>query len=303
MDTSNFHGRKLFSVGLPMDADTDAFRSFLNAYAPILSSIYFSIPLGRKFYSRTELETEYEGRDSETKLLSFLALLREYNVRSELAVNTYDLSQADLEAVAEYTKGRRIRPDEIVCLAEYGAFLKAAFPGTEIKYSFNNTTISELESFDTVVVGKYFLRDQAARHALLEQGKQIVILLNNGCSFHCHYPCGDSKFCGAILNQALQIQSLDHTYAEQSFFPCELQRLLKTDPQANQYRFKLSTRPLGLDFTEKVLRFYSTFQDVRPLIDISPDYYGYFCVMQQLFARRSELNYDEIIRLKDGMPV
>lgn len=303
MDASKLQRCKLFSVGLPMDADVGAFRSFLDKYAPILSSVYFSVPLGRKFYSRTELETEYEGHNSEEKLLTFLALLQEYNVKSELTVNTYDLSKTDLEAVVEYLKCRKIAPDEIVCLAEYGSFLKAAFPDAEIKYSFNNTTISELQAFNTVVVGKHFLRNQAARHELLARGKQLVILLNNGCSFNCHYQCGDSKFCGAILDQVLQEQSLNQVYAEQSFFPCELQQLLETDPCAEQYRFKLSTRPLGLDFTEKVLHFYSTIQDVQPLIAISPDYYGYFCVMQQLFIRRLELDYDEIIRLKAGMPI
>ena len=303
MNVSMLRQHKLFSVGLPMDAGETAFRSFLDEYAGILSSVYFSIPLGRRYYSREELENEYEGYGAENKLISFLTMLQAHDVRTELAINTPGLTQDDLMAVLHYTGDHDISPDEVVCLSDYGNFFKIVFPGAEIKYSFNNISMDVPDAFDTVVVGKSFLRDQHARHKIIDQGKKLVLLLNNGCSFNCHYQCGDSKFCGAILEQVLQEHSLNYAYALQSFFPSELQRLLETDPYVDQYRFKISNRPLGIDFTRKVLRYYSTLQDVGELVTLSPDYYGYFCVMQQLFIRRAELNYASIIRLKAGMPV
>ena len=294
---------KIFSIGLPMDASVSGFENFLAEFGELLSSMYFSIPLGRKFYSRTELENEYEFPGAEDKLFTFLSLLHKYNIRTELAVNTFKLSTLDLECIINYLSMHDIIPDEIVCLREYGSFFRQHFPEVELKYSFNNISHDVPECFDTVVFGKEYLRDREARHQWIDSGKDFVLLLNNGCSFTCHFECGDSKFCGAILNKNLKRHSLDYLYALQSFFPFELERLYEEDPYADKYRFKISNRPLGIQFTRNVLHYYATGVDISTLISKSADNYGYFCVMQQLFAHRNELDYNRIMNIKKDLPV
>lgn len=294
---------KIFSIGLPMDASISEFEDFLLEFGELLSSMYFSIPLGRKFYSRTELENEYESPGAEDKLFIFLDLLQKYNIRTELAVNTFKLSNLDLDCIVRYLSAHDIILDEIVCIKEYGSFFRQHFPKVELKYSFNNISYDVPEYFDTVVFGKEYLRDMKARHRWIEEGKGFVLLLNNGCSFSCHFECGDSKFCGAILNKNLESHSLDYLYALQSFFPFELDRLYSEDSYISKYRFKISNRPLGMQFTRNVLRYYADSGDISTLISQSADNYGYFCVMQQLFVHRNELNYNRIMNIKRNLPV
>ena len=129
----NLRNKKKFSIGLPMDASVSEFESFLSEYSDMLSSVYFSIPLGRRFYSRTELENEYEAPGAEDKLLTFLHLLYKYNIRTELTVNTFRLLELDLKRVVQYIYEHNIEINEIVCLKEYGLFFRRCFPDVELK--------------------------------------------------------------------------------------------------------------------------------------------------------------------------
>ncbi|MBR5228851.1 MAG: hypothetical protein IKV96_03335, partial [Firmicutes bacterium] len=255
MSKFDMKNSKSFSIGLNLNETIEDYEIFLDEYGGMISSIYFSPLLGRKFYSRTELEDECDKEDSLYKLKKLLDKFRSKGIRSEMAVNTFGLTEDDIDLICRFTTENEIVVDEVVCLAQYGKQLRDLYHRAEIKYSFNNPKIDRdaLAYFDTVVAGKELLRDKAARHELVEAGKEIVLLLNNGCTFACHYPCGDSEFCGKILDKSLKEHNLDYLYAQQSFFPEELKRLLETDEYAYKYRFKISNRPLGLEFTRQEL--------------------------------------------------
>lgn len=295
--------RKKFSVGLPMDASLSDFESFLDTFGPYLSSIYFSLPLGKRFYSREELALDFIQPKAEEKLFAMLRLIKESGVRTEWAVNNYGITKEDLAAAASYCYHHQIVPDEIVTMAEIGEILKAQFPDAELKYSFNNPGLEGIAPFDSVVVGKKFLRDRALRHTIIHSGKGLVLLLNNGCSFSCHYPCGSSDFCRGLMQKDLEEVSLNELYARQSFFPEELLRLIHTDSMADRYRWKLSTRPLGLDYTKCALSAYIGAITTDALFRKSADSFGYFSVSGVMFQRRSELDYEEIKRIKESLPV
>lgn len=301
MDCYDLFHTKRFSVGLNMEDSLEDILKFIEDYKDMLSSIYFSFPLGRKYYSRTELENDYDLPSSELKLLTILEAMKKHGVRAELTVNTYDLQPSDLDRIAEYALTRGISPDEIVCLSDYGSYLRERFPNCELKYSFNNTHMDIPSVFNSVVVGKGFLRSKPARHKIIAQDKSLVILLNNGCTFECHYPCGDGIFCSSLLERSLKKRDINYLYALQSFFPFELRKMLDTDEYARTYRFKISNRPLGLSFTKTVLELYASFADVHQLILDDKVSYGYFCVMEQLFARRESFDYNEIIEIKNQL--
>lgn len=300
MDYDLLHSKR-FSVGLNMEDSLEDILSFIEDYKDMLSSIYFSFPLGRKFYSRTELESVYDLPRSERKLMEILAVMKRCGIRAELTVNTYDLKLYDLDEIGEYARRNGVVLEEIVCLAEYGPYLKELFPTAELKYSFNNTHMDIPPVFDSIVVGKGFLRNKEGRHKLVDQGKKLVVLLNNGCTFECHYPCGDGAFCASLIERNLQKRDVNYLYAAQSFFPFELKKMLDTDEYAHMYRFKISNRPLGLAFTKKTLDLYASLADVRQLIHKNALAYGYFCVMGQLLSRRESFDYDQIIAIKNKL--
>lgn len=293
--------KKKFSIGLNLDEREEDIVKFICDYQHWLSSVYFSLPLGSRFYSRNELSREYETPGAEDKLFRVIRVLREHNIRAEVAVNIYGLSRTDIEKAVRYMNEKSFKPDEIVCLDEYGEQLKKAFPKAELKYSFNNP-LPPTVPFDSMVVGKGFIRNQAERHKIIDGGQGLVLLLNNGCSFECHFPCGDSKFCGAILNNNLKKHDLNYMYALQSFFPSELFRLLDEDPYASRYRFKLSNRPLGLEYSRKVMDSYChlTCHTEAELINADDRNYGLYCVMAELIRRRNELSFDRVMKYKES---
>lgn len=296
--------RKKFSIGLNLNEKEEDIIQFLSDYQQWLNSLYFSLPLGEGFYSRNELASEYEAIGAEEKLFRIIGYLKKYDIRSEVAINIYELSTEDINRAIMYMKRMNLYPDEIVCLDEYGKQLADAFPESELKYSFNNPGLPSVH-FDTIVVGKGYIRNMAARHKIIDGGQNLVLLLNNGCSFDCHYPCGDSKFCGSILDKNLKSHDLDYMYALQSFFPSELIRLLDEDEYSLKYRFKLSNRPLGLEFSKRVLNSYCGLVNKSEMDFISEDKcnYGLYCVMFEMYRRRDDFSLERIIDIKQGLNI
>lgn len=295
---------KRFSVGLNLDPDIEKFRRFLDRFHMELASIYYSLPLGSAFYSRNEIEDEFAVPGSEEKLYRFLQLMDDYHIHKELALNINNLSSEQIRMAIDSIKISGIIPDEIVCLKEYGDQIKNAFPDIELKYSFNNTDYTHIpDCFDSVVVGKSFLRSMQARHRLLAAGFKVIVLLNNGCSFNCHAFCGDADCCMSYLQENLKHYTAVELYAIQSIFPFEYQRMLNEDPYASEYRFKLSTRPLGIDYTTSTMEAYLGIRDAKDLILADQTNYALFGVMHAFSHFCDEFGYDEIVRIKQNLPI
>lgn len=296
--------KKKFSIGLNLNENEKDIIQFFSDYRQWLSSLYFSLPLGEGFYSRNELASEYEVEGAEEKLFRIIDSLKKYDIRSEVAINIYGLSTDDVNRAITYMRCMNLYPDEIVCLDEYGKQLAEAFPESELKYSFNNPRLPSVH-FDTMVVGKAYIRNMVARHKIIEGGQNLVLLLNNGCSFDCHYPCGDSKFCGVILDKNLRSHDLNYMYALQSFFPSELIRLLDEDEYSSQYRFKLSNRPLGIEFSRRVLNSYCGLVNKSEIDFISEDKcnYGLYCVMFEMYRRRDDFSLEQITEIKNRLGI
>ena len=72
---------KKFSVGLNLSEPEEDIIDFMEKYHEVLNSVYFSLPLGRTFYSRTQLEQEY--RDEE-KFLRIVQAIGQYGIRREV---------------------------------------------------------------------------------------------------------------------------------------------------------------------------------------------------------------------------
>lgn len=290
---------KLFNIGLNLDASLHDLELFYSTYNHLISDVYFSLPLGKTFYTRRGLIKEYEG--NEKKLIDALSIIKQYGIRTEVTLNTH-LHHDELLKGIEYIYGNNIVPDEVVCINESFDVLKDAFPKAEFISSFNNGFTKIDTRFDSVVLGQRFLRDENARHSFMNSGFKVVLLLNNGCSFECNPRFCDSAHCSSAYRASLNTYTFDEIYAIQSFFPEELASLLEHDPFAQTYRLKISNRPLGLAYSEKVLRAYSTpiFTSAAEM-NKDPSNYGLFGALHSLYMRINDYNYQAIMIAKQSM--
>lgn len=286
---------KKFSVGLNLSEPEEDIIDFMEKYHEVLNSVYFSLPLGRTFYSRIQLEQEY--RDEE-KFLRIVQAIGQYGIRREVTLNTYHLSMEDLKRAFSYMDATFV-PEEIVCLENYGKAIKDKYPTVELKYSFNNSlNLEKLPAgFDTIVVGKEFLRNEAIRHRLIDHSYGVTLLLNNGCAFSCHQPCSADR-CKTLTEKLLQNRSVDELYAQQSFFPEELRLIFEHDPYGKKYKFKISNRPLGIKYTSRVLDEYISMGN--PPRGQFSDWkrYGDFCTCNQMAIRFQKLDIENVMAYK-----
>lgn len=288
-----------FSVGLTLDASIKELDAFFSRYGPYIESVYYSVPLGKRYYSRDGLADEFDRRNPDLHLASFFGVVKSHGIQAELAVNTVGLSYEDLLCLKTYSIENNVYPDMVVCLPEYSDFFKRNLPDVKLRLSFNAPCSMDIPSnFDSVVVGKNYLRSETMRNDLVDSGIELVLLLNAGCSFSCRHGCGDAEYCKSILDVNLKRLNVNELYAHQSFFPIELTHLLDVDPYAGRYKYKISNRTLGLEFTEYVLSAYLTGRDIAADVSMSQDYFGPFCLMRQLLLHRQELDYEEVIRIK-----
>lgn len=286
---------KKFSVGLNLSEPEEYIIDFMEKYHEVLSSVYFSLPLGRAFYSRAQLEQEY--RDEE-KFLRIVKAIGQYGIHREVTLNTYHLSVEDLKRAFLYMDETFI-PEEIVCLENYERPIKEKYPEVELKYSFNNSLnlVSLPAGFDTIVVGKEFLRNETMRHRLMDHSYGVTLLLNNGCAFSCHQSCSAER-CKTLTEKLLQKSSVDELYAQQSFFPEELRLILQQDPYGKKYKFKISNRPLGIKYTSRVLDEYISLENMSSGEFRDWKRYGDFCTCNQLAKRFQELDIENVMAYK-----
>lgn len=293
----NYFARK-FSVGLCLNESFSDLVSFFEKNAQWLNSVYFSLPLGIRFYSRDALIQEYVG--NEDKLFSILNVLHQLGIRRELAVNTYNLNSEELNLAISYCSENNLYPEEVVCLRDYGKVFSHAFPNAEIKYSVNNpdSNGSKITSdFHTLVGGKGLLRDLDARHRFIERGFNLTLLLNNGCLAICNTACRSIQ-CHHYFDSVINRYGLDRTYAVCSFFPSELKTLIAVDKYADKYKFKISNRPLGLEYTQQVLDAYLSLEDDYNAMQNDYHRMALFCTVRPLARNMQNVNLDNVRILK-----
>ena len=144
MDNSILY--KKFSIGLSLGESISEIDDLLNEYDKWINSIYFSAPLGRKFYSRAKLAEEYDG--NEDKLLTVLRHIKEHQIRLELTLNTRDLTDDELASAVLFFRDNGLNPEEIVCLKGYAGFLRRFAPGARS----NTASIIMILTFNTQMI-------------------------------------------------------------------------------------------------------------------------------------------------------
>lgn len=293
-----------FSIGLSLSISLDEYKELLTNYKQYIQSIYFSPPFGDKFHSRMEICDEFSNPDNVKKFYKIIELFRSEKIKLDCVFNRPSLTNQIINENIESIKN--LYPDQITCLDRHIELINEKFPNVEKIYSYNNDfTMDKLphisRAFDTIVVGKYFLRNPELLKKINNSQFDLKLLINNGCSYNCGGCQRGYQHCENVFNYNLQKNSPEYMYALLSFYPYELFDLLNKLEKLNVSvkSLKISNRTSGYKYLDKCLYSYINYktEELYQQNHCSEDY--------RLYARQanfnpflSKFNDEKIITLK-----
>ena len=290
-----------FSIGLSLTISIDEYKKIIEDYRSYLNSIYFSLPLGDIYHSRSAIEEKFKDTESINLFYNIIKLFKDNNILLDCVFNKNGISDDDVITGLKFLK-EYIEVGQITCLSEHIEIINDFFPNVEKIYSYNNDlnknkidNISDL--FDTVVVGKSFLRNYDLLKKIYNNDFDIKLLVNNGCSYNCLGCRNGSKVCEEIFNKNKKYHDINYMYAEQSFYPFELLELLDVVDFPIKY-IKISNRTSGFEYLYKCLESYIYNVSPNEYIKDGSKYYRLWCRLAHFNRKMDELNYDEIIKQK-----
>ena len=249
---------KKFSFGLSLQISIDEYKKIINNYGDFINSVYFSLPLGKAFHTRIKVVEEYEDKKAKKKLFEILKLLKEYDIKLEVVINQYEITEIQLLKAIKYIN-QNIDFDSICTLDEYLPVLYKNYPNAYLISSFNNLKLSAndikktSDKYKQIVVGKNFMRNIDLLKLIKVEGFDSKLLLNNGCSFNCASCRGGAKQCIDVFEKNVEEIGVQKLYAMQSFFPSELHRLLN---KIEVDELKISNRPCSYEYLNNCLDSY-----------------------------------------------
>lgn len=263
MDTSFF--KKRFSIGLVLNDSLDDYTNFLTQYADFIDTIYFSLPLGDRFHGRPQVAQQFKNPVIVSKFWEILRLISDFGIKLEPVFNTNHLNADDLYQAAELLGKQNIEIDKLAITDDLYEAAVIYFPQKGLIYSISNygTIIKKLESnphkYNEIVIGRNCIRDVGAYEIVRKRNEDVLLVLNDGCSFMCEGLCSEhgsnaSSYCEQNFKKAVEKSNVEYVYALQSIMPFEIhEQLLPLD--SIRY-FKLSTRNSELAYIRKCLDSY-----------------------------------------------
>lgn len=253
---------KKFSIGLSLSISIDEYKELLLKYKKYIQSIYFSPPFDDKFHSRLEICNQFSDPENVKKFYKILELFRNEDIELDCVLNRHSLDNQIIMKNIDLIKNLEL--DQITCLERHIELITEEFPEVEKIYSYNNDfTMDKMknisQNFNTIVVGKYFLRNPKLLESIYDNGFDLKLLINNGCSYNCGGCQMGARHCTNIFNHNLQKNSLEYMYALLSFYPYELYNLLNelTIPVKS---LKISNRTSGYKYLDKCLHAYINYK-------------------------------------------
>ena len=289
------------SIGLSLTISIEEYKIILDRYREYINSIYFSLPLGDIYHSRSDISRRFKDENIVNHFYEIINFFKENNIYLDCVFNKNSLNEKALIDGLKYLKSYT-DVDQITCFNEHVDIVNDFFPNVEKIYSYNNNlnpslidSISEL--FDTVVVGKYFMRDYNLLKQVYDKGFELKLLVNNGCSFNC-LGCGSGiEKCEETFNRNRKYSDINTMYAKQSFYPFELNELLDVIDFPIKY-IKISNRTSGFEYLYKCLESYIYNIDPIEYIKDGNKYYRLWCRLAHFDRRIDELDNSAILKQK-----
>ena len=302
MSAVDFH--KKFNLGLTLEPNLREFEAFLKEYHPYIHSVYFSLPLGRKYHTRRIVSEQFLLPWKVKLFWRMLAMIREYGIGLEVLFNTLCLDREMIGRARDAMDRRGILPDYVCILGSYYDAAREFFPDTPLIWSFNNgmrtgadTEVPlHLAGVESFVLGSNFIRNNRFFAKLKGEGKQVILLLNNGCSFNCATCNNTSSVCASAFEENLKSRSVEYLYALQSIFPAELHEGVIDSSLVGL--FKISNRGNSLAFARNAMRSYLD-NEVRPYLLQDPKSYAYWGRAGYFWKYFSSMRLEEIVAWKE----
>ena len=294
---------KKFNIGLTLDTNIREFDEFLERYHRYIKSVYFSLPLGWRFHTRLVIAGQLLLPHKKKLFWQMLNKLQEYCIELELFFNTIFLNDRLIEKASNLLAKHNVSVDSVCFLGKYYQAVTKWFPGKKYIWSFNNGLRSTTEfdeaianyQIDTVVLGSNFIRNNAFFRHVKELGKEVILLLNNGCSFNCATCNNTASSCQGAFDNNLTKHSVEYLYALQSIFPDELYD--GTIDVDHVDCFKLSNRGNKLAFTQNAMDSYINRQ-VRCYLAKDCKSYAYWGRAGFFWKYFSTMDLDKIVEYK-----
>ena len=297
--------KKIYNVGLVLNSTVEEYKDFLDKYVEYIDSIYFSLPLGERFHSRIKIRDQFRIKSVVDTFWKILKLIKTYDIKLELVLNTYRLNDNDIEISSRELKRHNIEVDSIAILDEYYDAANKCFPKQKKVFSYNNgiRSVEDLKKisnkYDSYVLGSNLMRDLSVKKYIVDELKsEVILMVNNGCSFNCHF-CRNSNLCRTVFENNLKHKSINELYAEQSFFPSELKEELVKNYNYNNL-IKISCRSSNLNYLYKCMDSYIDCEEEK-YIKIAPNNYNLWCRLAVFGDYYEKLDYNRIKLIKKGM--
>lgn len=251
-----------FNVGLTLKTSVARAKKFFAEYARYIGEVYFSLPLGDKYHTRQTIRNRLTKPRDVKKFWQLIDIVRANGIRLEMVLNTYGLTDADIEATGAELARRGVDIQSVCFMDEYYDAVTRVFPGKTYICSYNNVfhSTKEMERiqnrYDYYVLGGALIRDNAAfRYVNEVKNAKVILLLNNGCSFNCPGYC-NAEHCKPVFLRNKKKHSLNYLYALQSVLPPELHD--GTIDVSAVDAFKISNRSSSLKYAARCIDSYMT---------------------------------------------
>lgn len=292
---------KKFCIGISLEMEIIEYEKLIEQFSPYISTFYFSPPLGDRYHTRTKIAEQFHDLQLTSRFYNIINLIRNKGFKLDCVLNRPTMRLEEVQSALKYLKCY-MEVDQITCLQEQADYVREQFPDKEIIYSYNNdlnidkiAKITKL--FDTVVVGKYFLRSPQLLKKIYEQGFEIKLLVNNGCSYNCGGCKSGSLQCDETVIRNLEKENINYLYALQSFYPHELHNLLECIDIPIK-SIKISNRTSGYQYLKNCLQSYVENRDVDEYVINNYRNYRLWCRLGELSHHFQELNNEEINKYK-----
>lgn len=288
-----------FSIGLTLLASTkEEWFKIIDKYHNSISYIYYS-PNINGFFSRGLVFDVTELDDSEQ--YDVLNYARSKGIQTELAINTNkDFNKDDLSKILYDERAKHI-PDSIVTYSRFLDTCINVFPECKYTLSYNEgirhpRDIEKIDKrFTSIILGNRWIRDRSMFETVKENGFEVELLVNNGCSHNCQYCFTDGK-CQYYFNMNIARYDINVITAINTIFPFELSEYELWGIIDN---YKLSTRPHSYEMIVFLLESFINKNNLDNLfINNNSEHVDSIFNLKHYRPFYSFINMSEVVRIK-----
>lgn len=224
--------KKKFCIGFSLNLDSYEWYELFREYGDYIYEIYFTPPIDDK---RLHIHPDVQKQLKDTKYANFkttqmIKIAKEHGIRVNMVLNTKKSSDVEVVWLAkDWCVKNNIKPDTLTVMDHlYMDALLAFDVDTEFTYSYNNNIKDSkfLErcdgNYEYVEIGNRSLRNIEIFNAINDDGGEIEVILNNGCSHNCSWCSSKKNNCKDVIDRNIEKYGLLHLMALQSVYPFEM---------------------------------------------------------------------------------